>query len=314
MKRKMSFINLFSFYFLVIILSILFGCQTTELTTKKQDKIPLLSQKIELLKNYNGKIVSVKQIYVDSKWSNETKIYRIKYISDDLEIVGFVVKPRNDKVLPAIIYNRGGNREFGKVENGTLRYLSYLSSNGYVVVASQYRGNDGGEGREEFGGKDVDDVLNIIDLAKSLPFVNPEKIAMLGASRGGMMTYLAIKNGADIKVAAVVGGVTDLEQNYNEREEAMKNVIMDLVGSDKSEWQKRSAVYWPEMIDVPILILHGDKDWRVNVSQAKKLSEGLSAAGKNHRLVIVKDGDHGLNTHRAERNKEIFAWFDAYLN
>jgi hypothetical protein len=37
-----------------------------------------------------------------------------------------------------------------------------------VVVASQYRGNGGGEGHEEFGGAEVHDILNLIPLAKSL--------------------------------------------------------------------------------------------------------------------------------------------------
>ncbi len=91
------------------------------------------------------------------------------------------------------------------------------------------------------------------------------------------MTYLAIKHNAEIKAAAVVGGVTDLEQSYNEREEGMKNVIRELVGMKKSEWEKRSAVYWPHKINVPILILHGEDDWRVKVSQAKKLSESTKA-------------------------------------
>jgi len=58
------------------------------------------------------------------------------------------------------------------------------------------------------------------------------------------MTYLAIKHGVEIKAAAVVGGITDLEQTYNDREEGMKNVIGELVGMDKAEWEKRSAVYW----------------------------------------------------------------------
>jgi len=56
-----------------------------------------------------------------------------------------------------MIYNRGGNREFGKITKKTLTYLSYLSSNNYVVLASQYRGNDGEWRQEEFGGKDIPD-------------------------------------------------------------------------------------------------------------------------------------------------------------
>jgi dipeptidyl aminopeptidase/acylaminoacyl peptidase len=129
-----------------------------------------------------------------------------------------------------------------------------------------------------------------------------------------MMTYLAIKHGAEIRVAAVVGGITDLEQTYVEREQAMKDVIKELVGMKESAWRERSAYYWPEKINVPLLILHGEEDWRVKVSQAKKLSEKLKELGKEHELVIFPKGDHGLNTHRRERNKKIFDWFAKYLH
>ena len=95
------------------------------------------------------------------------------------------------------------------------------------MLASQYRGNDGGEGRDEFGGEDIHDVLNLIKMAKSLPFIDSSKIVMIGFSRGGMMTYLAIKHGAQIKAAAVAGGITDLGQMYNDRDQDMKNVIKE---------------------------------------------------------------------------------------
>ncbi|MFP4397779.1 MAG: alpha/beta hydrolase family protein, partial [Desulfonatronovibrio sp.] len=87
-----------------------------------------------------------------------------------------------------------------------------------------------------------------------------------------------------------------------------------LVGVDKTEWEKRSPYYWPEKIDVPILILHGEDDWRVDVSQAIKLADKLKEAGRVHELVVFPKGDHGLNTHRSERNEKIFNWFEKYTN
>jgi dipeptidyl aminopeptidase/acylaminoacyl peptidase len=294
---------------------LLAGLNTTAEVFANQDKAPLLSQDLNSLKTSDGKIVEAKHVKIRSPWSERTECYRIKYLSDDLKVVGFIVKPRVEGAkYPVIIYNRGGNREFGKITEGTLKYLTFLSSNNYVVLASQYRGNDGGEGEEEFGGKDVNDVLNLIRVAETLSFTEPAKIAMLGYSRGGMMTYLAIKHRAQIKAAAIVGGITDLIQSYHEREEDMKRVIRELVGTDEAEWQRRSAVYWPEKINVPILILHGEDDQRVNVTQVKKLSEKLTEAGKAHELVIYPGGDHGLNTHRTERNQKIFDWFQKYLN
>jgi dipeptidyl aminopeptidase/acylaminoacyl peptidase len=299
----------------ILILFLLSGCKTTDVGSARQDQTPFLSQDLNSLINSDGKIIESRPIRIQYKWADNTEYYKIKYLSDGLKVVGFVVKPKmKDSKYPLIIFNRGGNREFGKITKKSLKYFTYLSSNKYVVLASQYRGNDGGQGKEEFGGKDVNDVLNLIKMAKSLPFINSSKIVMLGYSRGGMMTYLAIKNGAKIEAAAVVGGVTDLGQAYSEREDAMKKVIRELVGMDKTEWEKRSAYYWPEKIDVPILILHGEDDWRVKVSQAKKLSEKLKQAGMVHELVIFSKGDHGLNTHRSERNQRIFDWFERYVN
>lgn len=301
--------------FMVSVLFTISGCKTTDPTLPKQDPIPLLSQNLDSLKSSDGKIVEARRITVDSPWSSSIDIYRIQYLSDDLRIVGFVVKPKNlSSPLPVIIFNRGGNREFSKVNEGTLRRLSYLSSKGYVILASQYRGNDGGQGREQFGGRDVNDVLNMVELAKSLPFVDPERIAMLGYSRGGMMTYLAIKHGADLKAAAVVSGVTDLGKNYNERDQRYRNVIRTLVGTDKTEWEKRSAVYWADLIDVPVLILHGEDDKAVSVQQAITLSEKLNAYSKEHQLVTFRGGDHGLFSHREEKYRRIFDWFERHLN
>jgi len=302
-------------YLCLFIVIFYLGCATETVSLRNQEKAPTFTQDLNVLANSNGKIVKQKEIRIKSKWSELIECYKIKYLSDGYQVVGFIVKPKGEgSKYPMMIFNRGGNREFGKLTKKSLRYLSFLSSNNYVILASQYRGNDGGQGKDEFGGKDVNDVLNLIKMAKSLPFINPTKIVMLGFSRGGMMTYLAIKHGAEIKAAAVVGGVTDLGQMYNEREEAMKKVIRELVGMDKTEWEKRSAYHWPEKIDVPILILHGEDDWRVKVSQAKKLSEKLKQAGKVHDLEIFSKGDHGLNTHRSERNQRIFDWFERYVN
>jgi dipeptidyl aminopeptidase/acylaminoacyl peptidase len=77
------------------------------------------------------------------------------YLSDGLQVVGFLWKPQDTvgKQFPLIIFNRGGNREFGKLTPWFHFGFYTYASNGFVVLASQYRGNDGGEGREEYGGR-----------------------------------------------------------------------------------------------------------------------------------------------------------------
>jgi dipeptidyl aminopeptidase/acylaminoacyl peptidase len=278
-------------------------------------EIPLV-QDLEALSNSNGKIIQQKQIQIESEYSDKVKCYKLKYKSDGLDVVGFVLIPQMvGSKFPVIIFNRGGNRDFDKISKmNALKYLHYLSSKGYVVLASQYRGSDGGQGEDEFGGKDVNDVLNLIPLAQSLPFADPDKIVMLGFFRGGMMTYLAIKEGAQIKAAAVVGGITDLIKWKIDRPPVSEDDLKQLVKPPSiDEYKKRSAFYWPEEINVPILIIHGAKDLNVSVNQAENFAIRLKQAEKIHELTVFKGDDQWVSIHSKERNHLIFDWFRKYL-
>ena len=191
---------------------------------------------------------------------------RIQYLSDGLKITGFIVKPRGaeGKRYPAIIYNRGGLLDIGKIDAANILDFYQLASNGFVVLASQYRGNDGGEGREQCGGADVDDVTNLLTLAGSLPYVDGKNLFFLGFSRGGMMTFLALRQGAIVNAAAVVGAVFDLKdalENAKQRApgivELVTGLIPDYPSRAAAALEERSAINWPEKLNVPLLITHG---------------------------------------------------------
>lgn len=273
---------------------------------------------VTLLPPADGTLLQQEPLPLTARFADQVDCFRIQYASDGLKVVGFLLKPKElSGRLPVLIYNRGGNREFGKIGLGQLEFsLAYLASEGYVVLASQYRGADGSEGQEHFGGDDVHDILNLIPLAKSLPYADADRTVMLGDSRGGLMTYLAIKSGAHIKAAAVVGAPSDLEESYQEREE-MGEVLKELIGGspqDKpTEYRERSAYLWPEKLTVPLLILHGEFDWRVPSMHAEKLVWRLKALGLPHEFVLFPAGDHGLNRFRNERNRLILEWFQKHL-
>jgi len=244
---------------------------------------------------------------------------RIMYLSDGLKVVGFLWKPQDTagKRFPLIIFNRGGNREFGKLTPWShFGFYTYVS-NGFVVLASQYRGNDGGEGREEYGGAEVRDVLTLLPLAQSLGYVDMHNIFMLGWSRGGMMTYLALKHNMPVNAVAVGGGLTDLVSE-GKRRPALANVWRELSpGFEKrgeALLRERSAVYWAEQINVPVLILHGGADWRAEpMSQAQAFAKRLQELGKTYELIIYPDDDHGLSLNRADSDRKIVEWFRRYM-
>lgn len=78
---------------------------------------------------------------------NLVDIKSIGYLSDGLKVKGYLVVPRQGVRLPCVIFNRGGNREFGALDDRVAALLlARIASWGYVVVASQYRGNAGGGG------------------------------------------------------------------------------------------------------------------------------------------------------------------------
>jgi len=303
----------------ILIFGLIFNGITKAKTINFEQDISILD------KNLNGKIINVEKVTFSEdffKYSpiektpsiDNTAIYNIKYLSDNLEVSGTIIKPKKKGNYPVIIFNRGGNRELGRITKDTQAFLSPIASKGYVIVGSQYRGNAGGEGKEEFGGKDINDVLNLIPLIKSLDFTMPNNIFLLGFSRGGMMTYLAIKKEIDVNAAAVLGGITDLTEIYDNRPD-MRTMLENLIGCTpnncEEEYIKRSAYYWSDKIDKPILILHGESDQRVDVNQAEKLADKLNEFNQEYKLKIYQGG-HSLNNYYDNWTNEMYNWFDKY--
>ena len=245
---------------------------------------------------------------------------RITYLSDGLTVTGYLWKPKDTagRKLPLIVFNRGGNRDFGQLSPWEQEgFYSYVS-NGFVVIASQYRGVDGGEGREEFGGAEIHDVLNLLPLAKALGFVDMSNVFLLGESRGGMETYLALKNGMPVNAAAVVSGEADLVAGSKDRPEMIYQVYRQLIpGFAKNGTEllrERSVVAWPEKINAPVLILHGTADWRTDPKdQALAVAEKLQALHKTYELILYADDSHGLPFHWRDRDQKIVEWFKRYL-
>ena len=169
------YIKNYSIYILLFLfLAFPMGYSSQAVAQNNDKKVIQLVQDLNELSNSNGKIIQQKQIQIESEYSDKVSGYKIQYKSDGLDIVGFVLIPQSvGSKFPVLIFNRGGHGDVDIIsEQHALKYLFYLSSHNYVVLASQYRGSDGSQGQDEFGGKDVNDILNLFPLAKSLPFAD----------------------------------------------------------------------------------------------------------------------------------------------
>jgi dipeptidyl aminopeptidase/acylaminoacyl peptidase len=242
--------------------------------------------------------------------------YEIVYISDGLKIKGFIVEPKKLKSLtPVIIYNRGGSKDFGMIDERVLYFrLSEYAGWGYIVFASQLRGSKGSEGKDEFGGKDIDDILSLKVIIDEQKHADQNNIAMIGGSRGGMMTYKALTMASWIKVAVVEAGTTDVEGSYKRRPQ-LKAFRSDMYNvNSKEENKNRSAIYFANKIskNVPILIFHGTKDKSVSPSDSLRLCEKLQKNGNTYELHVYEGLDHMV---RCEEKWEITRkWLKKYLS
>ena len=258
-------------------------------------------------------VIMEKRLECQEASESHVMMYSLRYHSDDCEVEGIAAFPEdvNGQKWPALIFNRGGNREFASL---TPEKLCKYAACGYATFGSQYRGNCGGTGKEEFGGSDINDVIHLIDIALQLPCVRKEGVYMLGRSRGGMMTYMACALDERIRAAAVCAGLADSVMMYETREESMKLVYHELVGGSPEEcpeaFRRRSAVCWADKIEPPILICQGTSDWRVIPEQAYKMDRALEDAGKEHRLIVYENADHSLEG--TPYLDDVIQWFQEH--
>lgn len=260
-----------------------------------------------------AKISSDDKLLPKFKHLARLQFYFITYESDSLEVGALMVEPKKKGKYPVIIFNRGGNRNFGKLSIATLiTFASNLSDQGYIVIGSNYREKD------EFGGKDISDVLNLMETIKEIENADTNCIGMFGWSRGGMMTYLALKKTDKIKTAIIGNGVTNMFNSIKFRPAMESNVYSECIPNywknKDQELKKRSPVYWPNELskNTSLLILSGQKDQRVNPEQADTLAILLKEIDFNFQHKKF-DTDHFFSDKREELGKLLIQWYDENL-
>lgn len=206
--------------------------------------------------------------YDEVRNSPDLELVHFYYLSDGLKVAGFLYKPRTTegKKLPIILWCHGGVGQDSAISNENFHdlYEMYrLSSAGFVVLAPQYRGVDGGQGKDEVGGADVHDILNLVPIAESLGYADLDRLFIVGVSRGAMMALQAIRIGLHARAAVVVGVPVDWQSAAKDNP-TLTRIAQDYwpdYNSNREEaFRSRSPAFWADQINVPVLIFAGALD------------------------------------------------------
>lgn len=230
------------------------------------------------------------------------------------------------KQYPALLYAQGGPQ-------GTVsQFFSYrwnfqvMAEAGYVVVAPNRRGlpSFGQDWNLEisgdWGGQAMQDLLSAIDDVKMEPWVDEDRLGAVGASFGGYSVFWLAGNHEDRFDALIShAGVFDLTSMYGSTEE-MFFVNFDLGGAYWEEPQPVSYdLHSPHLYvqnwDTPILIIHGERDYRVPLSQSMQAFTAAKALGVESRLLLFPEENHWILTPQNSLlwHREFYGWLDRYL-
>lgn len=270
-------------------------------------------------KNLLGQLTMGK---VEKRWIKTT---------DNKDMLTWVIYPPHfdpNKKYPAILYCTGGP------QNTISQFWSYrwnfqmMAANDYIIVAPNRRGVPG-FGQEwleqisgDYSGQNIQDYFSAIDAVKKEPFVDEERLGCVGASYGGYSVFYLMGNHQKrFKAFIAHCGIFDFEMKYYTTEE-MFFPNWDLGGAP---WEKENKVaqrsfanspnHFVGNWDSPILVIHGQKDFRIDASQGMAGFNAARMRGIPAQYLYFPEESHWVLgcQNGILWQRTFFSWLDRWL-
>lgn len=260
--------------------------------------------------------------HVAFRESHAARVERVRFTSTGaLEIHGFLLTPRERGAgtrLPAIVaLHPNGDGQFYDHWNP---FFHYLAQSGYALLLLDQRGSSG-YGRAfrkaqigSWGSGTFDDVKAAAGFVKSLPYVDPRRVGVMGLSFGGYQTLLALTKTPHLFRAGVdLMGPTDRRGRQGDRYRELQ--IGAREKDDPDLYDRISPITSVSALRAPLLIIHSDQDRNVAPEETYRLIDELQRQHKYYEAVIYPGEAHGLAkpAHQLDSYRRILQFFDRWL-
>ncbi len=242
----------------------------------------------------------------------------VEYITykarDGRKIPGFVTIPNGDPPYPLVVLPHGGPFVQERVIHD--EWAQMFANNGYMVLQPQYRGSkgyglehyqsawiDGSESGYAMQDDKDDGALHLIKEG----LADPERVAMFGWSYGGYAALVAASRTPQIYQCVIAGAaVSDMVRQVN----TIANEQWFRGAAEIEQMSYRKGAVNPveevEKVNVPVLLIHGSVDQRVQPVQAKIYIKELERFNKPYKFVELEGADHFYDTLFFEHQIELY--------
>jgi dipeptidyl aminopeptidase/acylaminoacyl peptidase len=242
---------------------------------------------------------------------------------DGTSVAGYLYKPVDyaaGKKVPAILNPHGG--PVGQYP-ASFYYLAQLfAANGYAVLLPNPRGSSG-YGQKfceaifaDWGNKDFQDDMAMVDFAVAQGIADPDKLGVGGWSYGGMSTDFIIAQTTRFKGAISGASIALITSGYG-HDQYQKDYFFEIgyPWENKAVWEKISPFYRVKNITTPTLFMGGDVDWNVPIIGSEQMYQALKSLGRTTELVVYPGEFHGFSvpSHLKDRLERYLAWYAHYV-
>ena len=248
----------------------------------------------------------------------------VKFKSKDgTTVAGYLYKPLDytaGKKYPTLLHPHGG--PVGAYHGEFNHFSELMAANGYAVLEPNPRGSSGyGEVfckaiYADWGAKDFQDDMAMVDFAIAQGIADPEKLAVGGWSYGGISTDFIIAQSTRFKAAISGAGSSFFAALYGHDQYILDyDTELGHPWANRTVWDKISFFYKVDKITTPTLFMGGEIDWNVPIIGGEEMYEAMKSLGRETELVVYPGEYHGFKTpsHIKDRLERNLAWYAHYV-